>query len=133
MGVCERLVLLEYRHGQRRSAQQRKSMARGRREHRRFYLEGQGQPARRGPCFIATLVYGEGYEVAVLRWFRDRVLRPSMLGRFLILMYYRMAPAVCRTLARHPWLIGTMRVLLRPAIWGLAGLKKWRRGGWLKS
>ncbi len=128
MGVCERLALFEYRYGQRRSVQQRKSRARGGREHRRFYLEGQEQWVRRGPCFIATLVYGEGYEVAVLRWFRDRVLRPLMPGRFLILMYYRTAPTVCRTLVRHPWLIGMMRALLRPVVLWVAGLEKWRRG-----
>lgn len=127
MGVCERLVLFEYRYGQRRSAQQRKSAARGGREHRRFYLEGQEQPVPR-VRFIATLVYGEGYEVDVLRWFRDGVLRPSMLGRFLILRYYRAVPAVCRALACHPWLMGTMRALLRPVIWGVAWLEKWRSG-----
>ena len=128
MGVCERLVLFEYRYGQRRSAQQRKDMARGGREHRRFFREGQVQPIRKGPCFIATLVYGEGREVSALRSFRDRVLRRSMLGRGVILAYYRAAPAVCRILAGHPWLIRAMRALPRPAIWMAAGLERWRGG-----
>lgn len=52
MGVCERLVLFEHRYGSHRSAQQRAAMARGDREHRRFFLEGQLE--RRGRCFIAT-------------------------------------------------------------------------------
>jgi len=128
MGVCERLVLFEYRYGQRRSAQQRKDMARGGREHRRFFREGQVQPIRKGPCFIATLVYGEGREVSALRSFRDRVLLRSMLRRGVILAYYRAAPAVCRILAGHPWLIRVMRALLRPAIWMAAGLERWRGG-----
>lgn len=115
MGVCEQLVLFEHQYGQRRSAQQRAGMARGDREHRRFYLEGQA--ARKGPCYIATLVYGEGREVDALRSFRDRVLRPSALGRGFILAYYRTAPAVCRLLDRRPALIRAMRLLLRPAVW----------------
>ena len=128
MGVCEQLVLFEHRYGQRRSTQQRKDMARGGREHRRFFREVLVQPVRKGPCFIATLVYGEGREVSALRSFRDRVLRPSMLGRGVILVYYRAAPDVCRILAGHQWLIRAMRALFRPAIWISAGLERWRRG-----
>lgn len=114
MGVCERLVLFEHRYGSRRSAQQRAAMARGDREHRRFFLEGQLE--RRGRCFIATLVFGEGAEVTTLRLFRDRVLRRSSLGRRFILAYYRTAPGVCRLLEWHPFLVRAMRVLLRPVV-----------------
>lgn len=128
MGVCERLVLFEHCYGQRCSAQQRKDMARGGREHRRFFGEGQEQPVRKGACFIATLVYGEGREVSALRSFRDRALRPSALGRGVIFVYYRAAPAVCRMLTGHPWLIRAMRALLRPAVWMAARLDRWRAG-----
>jgi hypothetical protein len=113
MGVCEQLVLLEHLHGKRRTKQQRADMVRGNAEHLRFYREG-----RKGRCFIATLVYGEGREVTVLRAFRDRILRPLPAGRRLILAYYDIAPGVCRMLAGRPRLIGLVRRLLRPLVWG---------------
>ncbi|MGB4064148.1 MAG: CFI-box-CTERM domain-containing protein [Azonexus sp.] len=129
MGVCERLVLFEHRYGQRRSAQQRKDMAQGGQEHRRFFREGRvQQPVRKGPCFIATLVYGEGYEVSVLRAFRDQVLCRSMLGRGVILACYRAAPVVCRMLVGHPWLIRLMHALLRPMVKIAARLYRRRAG-----
>ena len=129
MGVCERLVLFEHRYGQRRSAQQRKDMAQGGQEHWRFFREGrEQQPVRKGSCFIATLVYGEGYEVSALRAFRDQVLCRSMLGRGVILAYYRAAPVVCRMLTGHPWLIRVVRALFRPAVWVAIRLERWRAG-----
>jgi hypothetical protein len=112
MGVCEQRVLLEHLHGKRRTKQQRADMACGDAEHLRFYREG-----RKGRCFIATLVYGEGEEVTALRAFRDRILRPLPAGRCLILAYYNIAPGVCRVLARRPRLIGLVRRLLRPLVW----------------
>lgn len=114
MGVCERLVLFEHRYGPHRSAPQRAAMARGEREHRRFFLEGQSE--RRGRCFIATLVFGEGAGVTTLRLFRDRMLRRSSLGRGFNLAYYRTAPGVCRFLEWHPFLMRAMRVLLRSVV-----------------
>lgn len=126
MGVCEQLVQFEHRYGRRRSAGQLADMARGDRAHRRFFREGALE--RKGWCFIATLVYGEGREVALLRSFRDRVLRPSMLGRCLILAYYRSAPAVCRFLNGRPLLVRAMRMALRPAVW-IAGRVLARGGG----
>ena len=128
MGVCERLVLFEHRYGRRYSVQQRKDMARGGREHRRFYLERQTQPGGKGPCFIAQPVYDEGYGFSVLRAFRELVLPPSMLGRGMILTYYRAAPAVCRMFAAHPWLIRLTRALLRPVVKIAARLYRRRAG-----
>ncbi|WP_298434281.1 CFI-box-CTERM domain-containing protein [Ottowia sp.] len=125
LGVCEQLVQFEHLYGQRRSAGQLADMERGIREHRRFLQEG--GPERKGRCFIATLVYGEGREVALLRSFRDRVLRPSMLGRGLILAYYRISPTVCRFLNGRPLLLRTMRMALRPTVW-IAG-RVLARGG----
>ncbi len=128
MGVCEQLVQFERRYGPRRSAQQRADMVRGGREHRRFFLEGQVE--RKGRCFIATLVYGEGAGVAVLRSFRDRVLRPTPIGRAFILGYYRMAPGVCHLLEGHPHLVRATRALLRPVVWMAArALASRRRAG----
>jgi hypothetical protein len=127
MGVCESLVLFEHRYGRRRSAQQRKDMAQGNREHRRFFWEGQEQPARKGRA-SSLLVYGDEREVSVLRVFRDRVLRPSIFGRGVILGYYRAAPVVCRMLVGHPWLTRLMRALLRPVVWMATKLDRWRAG-----
>lgn len=126
MGVCEQLVQFEHLYGRRRSAGQLADMARGDREHRRFFREGALE--RKGPCFIATLVYGEGKEVAQLRSFRDRVLRPTALGRRLILVYYQAAPAVCRLLDGRPRLIRTLRLVLRPVVW-IAGTLVEGKGG----
>ncbi len=126
MGVCEQRVQFEHLYGRRRSARQLTDMARGDREHRRFFREGTLE--RKGRCFIATLVYGEGREVALLRSFRDRVLRSSVLGRCLILAYYRSAPAVCRLLDGRPLLIRAVRLVLRPAVW-VAGRAVEREGG----
>ncbi len=126
MGVCEQLVQFEHLYGRRRSAGQLADMARGDREHRRFFHEGVLE--RKGPCFIATLAYGEGREVALLRSFRDRVLRRTALGRRLILVYYRAAPAVCRLLHGRPLLVCALRLVLRPAVY-IAGKLVEREGG----
>ncbi|MFT3758414.1 CFI-box-CTERM domain-containing protein [Thauera sp.] len=123
--MCEQLVRFEHLHGQRRSAQQR-----GDAEHYRFLRETESDPGARGPCFIATLMYGEGSEVMVLRRFRDLVLRAWPIGRGLILAYYRTAPGVCRVLAGRPVLIGAVRLMLRPFVWGanrIAGREGGRR------
>lgn len=124
MGVCEQLVLFEHSYGQHRSAQQRADMVRGGREHRRFFLEGQAE--RRGRCFIATSVFGEGGEVAVFRSFRDRVLRSTPIGR-VIFFYYRTAPGACRLLEGHPRLVRFTRALLR-SVWMAAKVLASRGG-----
>lgn len=67
MGVCERLVVFEHRFGKRRTSAQREACKRGQLAHERFYREGVQAPpddsiARKGFCFIATLVYGEEQE-----------------------------------------------------------------------
>lgn len=126
MGVCEQLVLFEHSYGQHRSAQQRADMVRGGREHRRFFLEGQAE--RRERCFIATSVFGEGVEVAVLRSFRDRVLRSTPIGRAVIFFYYRTAPGACRLLEGHPRLVRFTRALLRSVVWMAAKVLASRGG-----
>lgn len=126
MGVCEQLVQFEHRYGRRCSAQQRADMVRGDREHRRFFLEGQAE--RKGRCFIATLVFGEGADVAVLRSFRDRVLRPTSFGRAAIFGYYRTAPGACRLLEGRPRLVRFARALLRSVVWMAAKVLASRGG-----
>lgn len=117
MGVCERLVVFEHHHGRRSTAIQRAAIRRGVREHDRFYRDGIRAANRKGRCYIATLVFGEGPETAALRRFRDRILRVHAIGRRVIGMYYRTAPALCKLLQRKPWLQPIVRTILKPLVW----------------
>lgn len=113
MGVCERLMVFEHLYGKRVSPAQRQAVRRGLMEHERFYQEGIHASARRGRCYIATLVLGPGHETMVLRRFRDHVLRPYGAGRWAIKAYYRTAPAICRILEHWPRLQPAVRLALR--------------------
>jgi hypothetical protein len=93
MGVCERLVVFEHFEGKRPTT------------------------ARRGRCFIATHVFGDGPETQVLRLFRDRYLRPTRAGRSLILAYYRLAPTVCRAMERWPMTRSAVGAAIKPLVW----------------
>lgn len=118
MGVCERLVVFEDRHGQRRTTEQRRAIQRGVRAHHRFYCERYLDPASRGRCFVATLVFGPtAPETIVLRRFRDRVMRPWWIGRWLIRNYYELAPAVCDRLRKWPAAKRLVCTVLRPIVW----------------
>lgn len=117
MGVCERLVLFEHQRGERHTAQQLQDFVRGRDAHERFHKQGQAEGARRGKCFLATLVFGESPETQVLRDFRDKVMRPSASGRRLIVAYYHVAPTVCRLLLQRPGAIHVVRCILHPVVW----------------
>jgi len=117
MGVCERLVVFEHRHGQRRARNQRASIRRGLDEHDRFYREAVRLSERKGRCYIATLAFGPGSETAALRRFRDRILRPHPIGRRLIVAYYRTAPAICTVLEHCPSLQAIVKTVLRPIVW----------------
>lgn len=46
MGVCERLVVFEHQYGKLRTAEQLSALKRGRRSHRRFYRERNGDSDR---------------------------------------------------------------------------------------
>jgi hypothetical protein len=117
MGVCERRVVFEHRYGKRHTAAQRAAIRRGLQEHERFFRDGVRITDKRGRCYIATLTFGAGPETVVLRRFRDRILRSNATGRWLILAYYKTAPAICAVLARWPWLQPLVRTLLRPMVW----------------
>ncbi|WP_443080479.1 CFI-box-CTERM domain-containing protein [Thauera sp. SWB20] len=115
MGRCERLVMFEHRHGSRRTARQQRARERGMVEHERFYREGlaaSAPAARKGRCFIATCVFGEGWQTLVLRGFRDVALRSNAWGRRVIWFYYRVAPSICKCLRRWPALQAPVRVVL---------------------
>lgn len=117
MGVCERLVVFEHHEGKRPTPAQRVALERGLRAHRQFASESAPEAARKGRCFIATHVFGEGPETQVLRCFRDRFLRPTRAGRYLILAYYRLAPPVCRAMKRWPATRPAARAAVRPWVW----------------
>ena len=132
MGRCEILVAFEYRYGNRRTARQQRARTRGLAEHLQFYREGlaaSAQAERKGRCFIASCVFGEDWQVQVLRQFRDVVLRPSACGRRFIRLYYAVAPGICAVLRRWP----TLQIPVRMVLGAIAaGLRRWSascRGG----
>ena len=128
MGVCERLVVFEHRYGKRSTASQRAAILRGLKEHNRFYLDGVRVSEKKGRCYVATLIFGPGWETGALSMFRDRV-RPYGAGRWLIGVYYRTAPRVCEVLERWPWLQPLVRTILRPIAWIVdRALRSNRRG-----
>ncbi|WP_430869464.1 CFI-box-CTERM domain-containing protein [Cupriavidus basilensis] len=117
MGVCERLVVFEHRLGKRKTVEQQSASERGIAAHAQFYQEGLADAARKGRCYIATAVYGEGWQTTALRFVRDCYLRPHSAGRWMIAAYYRSSPGICRVLERHPWWLIGARWLLYPAAW----------------
>lgn len=117
MGVCERLVIFEHREGKRPPPAQKAALHRGLRAHRQFASEGASEAARRGRCFIATHVFGEGPETQILRCFRDRYLRATRSGRRVIVAYYQLAPTVCRAMKRWPLTQSAAKVAIRPLVW----------------
>ena len=127
MGVCERQVKFEHDRGRRLTPGQLQAMERGLQAHEDFYREGQDVVRAGGRCFVATLVFGEAPETRVLRCFRDQVLRPWPLGRRLIVVYYRFAPAVCRFLDRRPNSLPVARTLLRTVVPIAGRWLEWQR------
>lgn len=123
MGVCERLVVFEHHFGKRRSQRQRAAIKRGRIAHGQFYMDGMlisdvgTTSAKKGRCYIATLIFGAGPETVALRVFRDRVLRPHLAGRWFIATYYRAAPSLCSVLKRHAWLQPIVRTTLKAFVY----------------
>lgn len=101
MGVCEQRIALTARLGKRRSSQQQASANAGTERHQAFHraaILGQpgvstSEPADKR-CFIATAVFGESPQTVTLRRFRDRVLVPLPVGRYLIRVYYRCSPVL---------------------------------------
>lgn len=127
MGVCEQRVALTARLGKRRSGQQQASADMGTERHQAFHraaILGQpgvstSEPADKR-CFIATAVFGESPQTVTLRRFRDHVLLPRPVGRYLIRAYYCWSPVLADFIGanqRRKWLAAG---LLWPIVW-LAG------------
>ncbi len=71
-----------------------------------------------GFCFIATAAYGSAWHphVASLRTFRDRHLRPYVVGRIAITGYETLSPPIARLIAPHPLLRAAVRGALTPIV-----------------
>src|SRR5262249_53896620 len=107
MGACERFIMLEAKYGKRMALGQRDAIHRGTAEHVRFFKDAvRSQPdvqttLSKPWCFCATLAWGRtAPETELLRRFRDRLLRRTTVGRWLIREYYSASPSLCR------WLVG---------------------------
>lgn len=70
--------------------------------------------AKRPRCFIATAAFGAPLcaEVQLLRLFRDRVLKNSHWGRYLILKYYVFSPPLATIIENHHFLRWGLRKFL---------------------
>lgn len=68
-------------------------------------------PAKSGPCFIATAVYGSALapEVFIFRRFRDEVLLKSRLGKVFVEIYYFISPPFASIISK----IGLLKNLVR--------------------
>ncbi len=132
---CERKVLLDRRHGQKKKPAVAARAAAGEVAHAQFEREGRALAAR-GPilrplprqmpvpgptaaapgagdrrCFIASTVYGsDAPETQALRAWRDRVLLRSALGRGLVRLYYALSPQVAAFVGRRPYLLRRVRM-----------------------
>lgn len=69
---------------------------------------------KKGPCFIATAVYGSplAAEVEILRDFRARVLDRFVVGRLFVRLYYRLSPRLARRIGRDAILRAITRTML---------------------
>ena len=56
---------------------------------------------RKSSCYIATTVYGDSFspEVIAFKEYRDNVLNKSIIGRYLIKIYYCIAPSISKILS----------------------------------
>lgn len=73
-----------------------------------------GLQSRPSKCFIATAACGGGEQadVAALRRYRNRVLKPSPFGRVLIRAYERISPPVAWIVGRSEWMAWCVRWLV---------------------
>lgn len=117
---CEQKVVFDRERGDVRPLDVRAKAIAGTFEHVRFQVEGQTRAAMDRRCFIATAIYGaDAPETCFLRAWRDRVLMPSKVGRWLVRAYYALSPAfvplLCRNhsaaMAVRAWLNALLAVL----------------------
>ena len=74
-------------------------------------------------CFIATVAYenGEHPDVWLLRWFRDAVLRNSLVGRAAIVIYWHLGPKLAEWISNKPqtkqFIRGTLEAIVSGISW----------------
>lgn len=110
---CEQKAVFDQIHGDTRPISVRVKAAAGTFEHFRFQTEGQTKQVIDRRCFIATHVYGpDAFETIWLREWRDRFLRPRLLGRWAIMLYYLISPILLVFLKRSSRLTHFARIVL---------------------
>jgi len=69
-------------------------------------------------CFIATATYDTplAAEIQVLRNFRDECLERNVLGRMLVVLYYKVSPTIARRISISQIRQKTMRTLIDPLV-----------------
>jgi len=119
LGRCERQAMFRFhKRPERVDAVVKAARKRGEAEHDRRYrdvVSGRSAPAghRRGPCFIATAVYGgDAWQTERLRDWRDRSLLECLWGRAFVAVYYRVSPPIAAWLAHRPGATRLVRRLL---------------------
>ncbi len=58
----------------------------------------------KGKCFVATAIYNDESHVVIdrLRTYRDKVLGRSLVGRYMIQLYWRHGPGLAEIVLNHP-------------------------------
>lgn len=108
---CEQRMMFDADRGGARPEHVRKRAAAGIRAHERFEHEAASGDSR---CFIASAVYGpDAWQTNALRQYRDRRLKPTIVGRILISIYYRMSPPLAQHLRTKPATSVTRRAARR--------------------
>jgi hypothetical protein len=75
-------------------------------------------PKKSGPCYIATMAYGDydHPQVVALRLYRDKVLAQSPAGRLFIKTYYALSPSLVKMLEGHETINRAIRGILNQII-----------------
>lgn len=65
-------------------------------------------------CFVATVVYsgGEHPDIWLLRWYRDQIMRKSLVGRFAILLYWHLGPVLAEWTSGKPFFTKIIRRMI---------------------
>ena len=87
-------------------------------EHTQSLGDSSSGGSSRGGCFIATAAFGSSLapQVAILREFRDKILRKSSVGRSFIYAYDRYSPALAEIVEKHEAVRAVIRFGLLPLV-----------------
>ncbi|MEM4736465.1 MAG: CFI-box-CTERM domain-containing protein [Nitrososphaeria archaeon] len=72
-------------------------------------------------CYIATAAYGTpmAKELKILRDFRDKKLNPKLVGKQIVILYYRTSPSIAEIISRNEKMKAAVRYALKPMIYAL--------------